>query len=220
MAQLGTTYLQVVNLVLRRLREAVMTDFASPTSNQQMVMDMVNTVKHEIEAAWFWDSMRDTYELTVTPGLGASYEFTGVNGGSRVIDAWNEASHAPVLKGSYLQFNQRFMDGMTPESGMVSEYVENSVGATYLLKVDVWPVPASTQIINFNIFVAQADLSATTDVPKIPPHVLVEGTLGYLLQERGDDSATAQLQRYQRVLADAVAADASRHPEETDWTPV
>lgn len=219
MAQLGTTYLQVVNLVLRRLREATMSDFSSPTANQQMVMDMVNTVKHEIEAAWFWDSMRDTYELTVTPGT-VSYEFTGVNGNSRVIDAWNEASHSSVNKGSYLAFNERYMNGMTVDTGLVSEYIENSVGATYLLKIDVWPSPASTQVINFNIYVAQNDYTATTDVPKIPPHVLVEGTLGYLLQERGDDSADKQLARYQRVLADAVAADASRHPEETDWTPV
>ena len=219
MAQLGTTYLQVVNQVLRRLRESTMSDFSSPTANQQMVMDMVNTVKHEIEAAWLWDSMRDTYELTVTPGT-VSYEFTGVNGGSRVLDAWNETSHCEVRKGSYLTFNERYMNGMTVDTGLVSEYIENSVGATYLLKIDVWPSPSSTQIINFNLFVAQSDYSATTDVPKIPPNVLIEGTLAYLLAERGDDGAQGQMQRYQRLLADAVAADANRHPEETDWIPV
>lgn len=219
MPAVGTTALQALNKVLIRMRESTVANFSSLTANQQMFLDMLNTVKTEVENAWMWDALRDTYEVAAVPGT-VSYAFTGAGAGARIIDAWNETNGNQLCAGTYMDFNQRYFGGLPVSTGIVSEYITNTVNASYDLKVDVWPSPGSTQTLNFNLYVPQADLSATTDVMRVPPNVVIEGTIAYLMAERNDEGADKQMARYQRLLADAVAADASRHSEELDWVPV
>lgn len=217
MPAVGTTAVAALNTVLRRLREtAGLTDFTSLTAYQQHALDVMNSVKQEVEQAWLWDALRDTYEITTTPNV-INYSFTGAGAGARILNGFNEASGGEITKRSNAFFDAQYLAGSTPASGYVTHYVENSVDASYDLKIDVYPQPNSTQVLNFNLYVPQADLTAGTNVMKVPVHVVIEGTLAVLSAERGDEMAPQQAQRYMKLLADAISHDAGRHPEETDW---
>ena len=61
------TYRQIINSVLRRLREdSIVTDWAGdlidatgPSDYQVLIGDFVNEVKREVEDAWDWTSLRN-----------------------------------------------------------------------------------------------------------------------------------------------------------------
>jgi hypothetical protein len=216
MPAVGSTYLQVVNAVLKRLREGTMADFTAPTTYQQFIMDLVNSVKQEVEKAWFWHALRDTFEITTTASI-INYAFTGAGAEARILNGWNESGKNEIVKGTNQFFDSIYLSGGTIPTGFVSKYITNSVDESYDLKIDVYPSPNSAQVLNFNLYVPQADLAAVGNVPKVHPLLLIEGTLAYALTERGDETAGQQTDRYARLLSDFVAADAGRNPEELDW---
>jgi len=220
MPAVGSTYLQIVNFALRRLRRATMTDFSAPTDYQQYIMDLVNTVKKEVEDAWTWQALRDTYQVTTTVAT-ASYAFTGAGANAVILSGRNATYNNRITRGTNEAFDDFYLSGVSQVSGAVEKYIPNGVDASYDLKIDVMPVPGSTtQILNFNLYVPQADLSATTDKPKAPAWLIVEGTLAYALQERADEAADKQMARFMKQLADAVAYDANGMAEDMDWVPV
>ena len=59
------TYLNVVNNVLRRMREEEVTSVSSSTYSK-MVGDFVNDAKRSVEDAWDWSALRTTLTITTT----------------------------------------------------------------------------------------------------------------------------------------------------------
>jgi hypothetical protein len=62
------TYLQIINAVLRRLRETEVTD-VNETDYSKLIGEYVNSVKKEVEAAWDWNALRTTLTLNTTSGI-------------------------------------------------------------------------------------------------------------------------------------------------------
>ena len=79
------TYLQVVNSVLRRLREDTV---SSVTENDYstLIGDLVNTVKSEIEDAWKWNVLRNTITVNTVDGT-YRYILTGSGVKSTLLDS-------------------------------------------------------------------------------------------------------------------------------------
>jgi hypothetical protein len=218
----GSTYLQIVNKVLIRLREAEVADFSSPTGYTELVMDVVNQAKAEIEEAYEWHALRDTYTVSTEDGT-VSYAMTGAGSRARVLGGYNSTRVWELSRATSRFFDDQYFNQSTVQTGSPTHFIENGFDASYDLKVDVWPKPTSVETLTFNLYVPQAALSATSDVPLIPVVPLIEGALAHLIAERGDDggiAAQAQEMRYQRTLADAVAVEAGRHPDALVWVPV
>ena len=57
------TYLNLVNNVLRRLREDEVTNVSESTYSK-MVGDFVNDAKDLVETAWDWSALRTTLTIT------------------------------------------------------------------------------------------------------------------------------------------------------------
>lgn len=216
-------YLAIVNEVLKRMREASVATI-SETTYSTFVGALVNQVKREIERAYYWNALRDTYSITTSNGV-SSYGFTGSGPLAVVVDAWNTSAPGPITKGTSYDFNNKFFNTDAVQTGTVTEYVPTGVTADYDLKVDVWPVPETTaQTLVFNIYAPQADLSASADVPLIPQDVLIEETIARAMVERGDDSAPrpqpGETFILKDLLAQAVAAEAGDDDDEMTWEPV
>ena len=58
------TYLNLVNGVLRRLREDEVTSVTANTYSK-MVSDFVNDAKDLVETAWDWSALRSTLTITL-----------------------------------------------------------------------------------------------------------------------------------------------------------
>ena len=69
------TYLELVNNVLRRMREDEVSTVAENTYSK-MVGDFVNDAKNIVEAAWDWSGLRTTLTITTTSGI-FNYVLTG-----------------------------------------------------------------------------------------------------------------------------------------------
>ncbi len=218
------TYIQVVNEVLARLREASVTT-VSDTTYSTYLSKLVNQVKREMERAYPWNALRDTFTITTSNGI-SSYGFTGAGPNAWVIDAWNSTALGPITKSTSYDFNNKFFNTASVQTGSVEQYVPTGVTANYDLKCDVWPVPQTTaQTLTFNLYVPQSDLSAGADVPLVPQDVLIEETIARAMVERGDDSAPKPQPGETFILKDllsqAVAREAGMAGDatETDWTP-
>jgi len=219
----GKTYLQLVNKVLRRLREATTNDIDTQTDEYILhVADVLNEVKREVEDAWRWKALRATYTVTTSANV-VTYTLTGAGARVQFIDAWNYTDGALLVRRSEAWLNELYFGQQNAQTGSPTIYVPNGYDASYDQNVDVWPKPDAAYTLKFNVYAPQADLSADGDVMLCPTGPVVEGTYLRMLAERGDDggmSVQAQDAIYRTALADAIAVEAGTTPEEITWTVV
>ena len=220
MPAFGQTRLQIINAVLPRMREATVAT-SSSTVYAALVASVLNTVRTQIEQAWTWKNLRDTYTVTVTPGT-TSYSLTSSGQFAKILDIWNTTSNGEVKQGTFHAFNQRFFGEDTVATGDVTEYNVVGLDSNYDLQIDTWPNVTATNSLRVNLYLPQADPADAT-VILVPNQVLIEGMVAYLIAERGDDNGVAlqmQQQLYQDMLAGAISAEAGQDQTEVDWYPV
>lgn len=219
MSASGLTFLQIINRVLSRLRENTVAAHDS-TTYSTFIGTLVNQVKAEIEDAYQWNAMRDTYDVTAAPAT-ATYALTGAGMNAIVMDGWNTTTNGKLTRGTNAEFNAKFFGVGTVQTGNVEQYIPAGFDANYDLKVDLWPVPATTNALKFNVYVPQADLAASATVPLCPQSVLIEETIARALVERGDEGALqpqpGETFIRKELLASAISREADHDPYELDW---
>lgn len=208
------TYLQIVNQVLRLLREDVVAG-VNDTTYSTMIADLVNIAKTEIETSFKWNVLRDTITVNTVNGT-FRYILTGTGTQSPIIDAYNDTDDIELRKVSVTYMNRVF-NGVTSSSSPTM-YSINGSDSNGDLQVDVYPVPDGVYNLDFNIVLKQADLSADTDEPLVPSNVVVLATWALAISERGEDGGALFNEidgQYRQALADAIAIEASNmHPSE------
>jgi len=211
------TYLEVVNKVLRRLREPTVASVGE-NSYSALIGELVNVAKREIEDSWNWSALRTTLTATTAPDL-FNYVLRGAGTRFRVLEIINDTDNffmqprdgkwfesnllmVPVTKGSPLYYN---FNGVT------------TYGDT---QVDVFPVPNGVYTLRFNVVMPQDDLTTDAEVVQIPYQLLIEGVLARAIAERGEDGGNQdQEMRYRNMLADLISIENGHRVEETTWYP-
>lgn len=221
MASFGKTRLQIINEVLARLRESSVAT-SSSTTYASLVAVVLNQVKDQIERAWMWRSLRDTTTVTAVAGT-SSYALTSSGQNAVIISAWNSTTGRELSRGTYRSFNERFFGATNGvQTGDVSEFSVAGFDGNLDLQIDVWPVPTRSNVLKVDLYIPQA-APDDNDAIIIPNQVLIEGMVGQLMAERGDDNGTGvqtQMAMYQSMLADAIAQDAGHDESEMAWEPV
>lgn len=215
------TRLQIVNAVLSRLREATVAT-TSTTLYSTFISTLLNTVRTQIEQAWQWRDLRDTYTLTVNPGT-TSYSLTSSGQFAQIQDVWNRTTNKEVARGTTRGFNQKFFGVTTVERGDVTEFNPVGLDANYDVQIDTWPNVNSTNSLRVNLYIPQQDPTADSTVIVCPNQILIEGMVGYAMAERGDDNGVAvqaQMDLYREMLAGAIAGEIGQDQSEADWAPV
>jgi hypothetical protein len=211
------TYLEIVNKVLVRLRENEVSSLTE-TSYSKLVADLVNVVKREVENAWNWDCLRETLTVTTANDL-FNYVLTDSGTTSRVLNVYNDTDDIQMHYRPSNWFDQqmRMVDTVQKDAPMFYNWNGTSNGD---LQVDLYPIPDGVYNIRFNIIKQQDDLSAPTDVLLLNPHLVIEGVVSRAISERGDDGGFIdQEMRYKNMLADFIAIEAGRMPDEVTWYP-
>lgn len=221
----GQTLLQIVNRILRRLREDEVVNY-NDTTYSKHVTDILNQVKSEIEDAWMWHALRDTFDVTCIAGT-SSYALTDSGARARILDGWNY-THGLLMfgKGTNKGFNRKFFGAGSggTDVGSPTEYIQAGLDANLDISVDVYPVPTASTLdtLKFTVYVPQDDLAANATVPLVPQGVLIEETVARLMAERGEEGA-AQPQPgagtflRQDLLSSAIAHDGAADDSEFDW---
>ena len=222
------TYREIINSVLRRLREDTITNNWSgdlvnntiATDYQILIGDFVNEAKREVEDAWNWSILRASPTITTVAST-QQYVLTGTSQRSRILMA-QEQTNGTVLQemsDKYLQFTKY------PTSSVQSTipHYYSVVGidsSTDSILVEFEPVPDAAYNITFRVVNPQDDLSESTTALKIPTQPVILGAWARAISERGEDGGSLSdmvFAQYQQALGDAIQIDAGRTVGEVDF---
>ena len=207
-----TTYLQMTNDVLARLREdAVATTTA--TAYSSLIAKFVNDAKRQVEDSWQWDWLSTTITVTTVAGT-STYTVAGSGRRHRDIDV-NDSTNNARLHNVPIRWIIDQQQLSTVQNGQPSYYAWNGSGGTDS-KVELYPTPDGVASIKFNMVVPQADLSADGDTITVPSEPVVMLAYARALAERGEDGGLASSEAYalgKSILADYIALEQQRTPD-------
>jgi len=215
------TYIQLVNSVLRRLRESEVTTVQGAGNSNayaRLIGDFVNEAKSQVENAWKWSALRRTLTATTVDGT-FNYEIQGSQNNFQVLSVLNDTSDITMLYKDADWFNEAFLL-TNPQRGIPTFYNFNGVSADGDTQVDIYPIPDGVYTLRFNVVLRNVPLSGDSDPMEIPSRPVILLATAMAIEERGEDGGQQSMNAYaaaQSALADAVALDAGRHPEETVW---
>jgi len=215
------TYIELVNAVLRRLRESEVTTVQGAGNSNayaRLIGDFVNEAKSQVENAWKWSALRRTLTATTVDGT-FNYEIQGSQNNFQVLSVLNDTSDIVMLYKDADWFNEAFLL-TNPQRGIPTFYNFNGVSADGDTQVDIYPIPDGVYTLRFNVVLRNVPLSGDSDPMEIPSRPVILLATAMAIEERGEDGGQQSMNAYaaaQSALADAVALDAGRHPEETVW---
>ena len=208
------TYLELVNGVLRRLREDQVS--AVDQNPYSLLMgDLVNDAKRIVEDAWDWSALRTTLTISTTADI-FNYVLVGSGNRIKIIDVINDTSNWFMTYKDTHWMDNAFLN-QTPPKSSPTFYNFNGVDSNGDTQVDLYPIPNAVYTIRVNCVQRNPDLSADTDNLLIPHMPVLHMALALAARERGETggrSAGELLSFAQNYLSDAIALDAYKHPEE------
>ena len=211
------TYLQLVNNVLRRMREEEVGSVQANTYSK-MVGDFVNDAKSIIEDSWDWSALRTTLVIPAEDSV-YTYALTGSQDKFKLLDVINDTSNVFMEYRPSSWFRDKFYNNPVV-SGAPLYYTFNGVDGSGDTQIDVYPVPDDDYSIRVACVVKKDLLSADSDTLYIPAMPVIHMTIALLTRERGETGGTSTAEYFaiaDKHLSDAIALDAAKHPEETVW---
>ena len=214
------TYLEMINSILRRLRERTVST-ANESTYSRLIGQLINDAKDEVEEAWDWNSLKTTLTATTSSGV-FSYNLTDSGQNGTIVNVLNDTSNVFMRYASNNDFDNWYLN-MTPVSGSPVYYNINGVDSNGDSIIDIYPKPDGVYNIRVNMVIRSGDLSADTDKPVIPTRPIEMLAYAKAVEERGEDggqSATSAYNNAARVLSDAIARDAQFTPEDLIYAAV
>jgi hypothetical protein len=212
-----TTYLDLVNNVLIRLRETTVSSVGD-TPYSSLIGVLVNDAKREIEDAYQWSALESTIVLPTVAGQ-REYTLTGSGRRFRVADVLNNTEDIFMQQADGTWINrQYYLADVQNAAPIYYNFVGlDSNGDT---SVELWPQPDAVYSLRFNLYIPQADLVNNADTVKVPPHLVQMLAHANAVAERGEDggqSFSELYQKYRLSLADAIALESNRYDEQVTW---
>ena len=208
------TYLNLMNNVLRRLREEETTSVTS-TTYVKMVGDFINDAKKVVEEATDWSALRETIVVTTTASDN-SYSLTGGGDNVKVMSVINDTQNCFMEYQTKDWFNDSLYIANAVE-GAPKYYTYNGLDSSGDTEVLVGPTPDGVYSLRFDVVKRQADLSANDDSLLVPSQPVIHYAVALLARERGETGGTSTAEYFSiadKFLSDAIAIDAAKHPEE------
>ena len=208
------TYLNLMNSVLRRLREEEVTSVTESTY-AKMVGDFINDAKVMVEESTDWSALRTTISINVSTGDN-QYSLTGCGDNVKVMSALNDTENCYLAYQTKDWFNEQLYINSIVD-GSPRYYTFDGLDDNGDTQVLVSPRPNASQTLRFDVIKRQAELTANTDVLKVPSKPVIHMALALLSRERGETGGTSTAEYFtiaDKYLSDAIAIDAAKHPEE------
>jgi hypothetical protein len=210
-------YIQLVNSVLRRLRETEVSSVAD-NAYSKMIGEFVNDAKRQVEDAYIWNSLSDTLSAVTTSNV-FNYVLVGSGQRFKMTDVINDTDDFFLKYQTTSEMNRLFL--MTSsETGSPRYYNFNGVDANGDTQVDLYPIPDGVYNIRFNIIKPQLPLSTDASRLLVPHEPVIFNACARAFAERGEDGGIASGEMYalyNQSLADAIAIESSRYLEEGEW---
>ena len=209
------TYLNIVNNVLRRLREEEVTTVTGSTYST-MVGDFVNDAKTLVEQSADWNALRQRYFVIQVAANQELITLDNFGADTEILSIINDTDNCILEYRSKDWFDEkRYLN--EPLSGSPKYYTfdaPNDDGEPVIL---IYPENSKQTSFVFNLVARQDDLTIDDDVLKVPAKPVIHLAVALLARERGETGGTSTAEYFNianKYLSDAIAIDAARHPEE------
>lgn len=214
------TYLQLVNGVLKRLRE---NQVSTVDENEYSILigSLINDAKSEVELAHKWSALRSTITFSTVDGT-SEYSVTGAGNHPIFCAIVNDTSNWYITNRDASFFNRAYYMGTVTE-GSPSNFTLAGVDSSGDVKIKLYPQPDAAYNIRADVVSAQAELSDDADVILIPSNPVIQLAYAMALRERGESggqNGQEQIIYADRVLSDHIAIDANYFPTETAFVVV
>ena len=210
-------YLAAINSVLVRLRERTV-ESINENEYSSLIATLINDSIQEVEQAWDWSALRNSLTVTTSNGV-FNYELNGAKNDVKVLSVVNATTQSDVDYQTANWFNDRYLTP-SPATGSPSYWSFNGVGTDGDTLIDLYPKPDGVYEVRFNVVKRSEDLVAESDRIYCPHRPIVLLAYAKAVEERGEDNGQTGNTAYMAAnnsLSNAIALDASKHPEETIW---
>jgi hypothetical protein len=211
------TYLQLVNAVMRRLREDEVTT-VNESDYSKLIGDFVNDAKRLVEDAWDWNALRTSFSITTVVGT-PTYSLTDFGVRSEVNDVHNETDNTVVRLESLQRIREQNL-GTDNANGTISYYAIDGLDGNNDLKLRLYQTPNAVKTLTVYGVKRPNDLTEDSDTLLVPSSPVIQWAYSYALRERGEtggESAAEQAIFAQNDVATAISLDAAHRPEEMIW---
>jgi len=209
------TYLNLVNNVLRRLRETEVSTVYF-TDYSTMAADFVNDAKNLVENSWDWSNLRTTLTIN-TVASDYTYSLTGSKDQGKVLSLINDTSNIVMQYQTRDWFDNKYFI-QTPTSGSPEYFTYSGIDGNDDTQIDVYPKPDAVYTLKAKMVLRNISLSNDADTLVIPSQPVIHMAVALLARERGETGGTSTVEYFSiadKYLSDAIALDAQKHPEET-----
>jgi len=233
------TYIELINSVLRRLREDTITtnwsgninDNSNISGYHKLIGELVNDAKKQVEQSHDWNSLRETFNITLVDGT-MQYLLGDVTTGAGLVfntlDVRNKTTGQQLEQVNNDWLNDRMFPTSKAARGEPTKYAFNgSAQASNTrepdVKLDFYPIPDSSvdgDIVAVNVVKEQSPLKKATDVLKVPYQPVILGAWARAIAERGEDGGTQSsivAEEAFNSLNQAIMLDAGNFEYERDW---
>jgi hypothetical protein len=210
-------YIQLVNSVLRRLRETEVSSVAD-NAYSKLIGEFINDAKRQAEDAYPWNALSETLTASTATDI-FNYVLVGSGQRFRVLDVLNDTSNTIVNNATTRWMNEQFLL-TSVQKGSPAYYNFNGTNSNGDTQVDLFPIPNGVYEIRFNVIKPQVALSADADTLLIPSEPVIFNATARAMAERGEDGGIASGEMYaiyKQSLADAIAIESGRYIEESAW---
>lgn len=223
---MATTYKQLVNKVLRKLRETELgaTDTLSGSDYWTLIGDFVNDAKREVEDSWNWTQLRTTITVSTTSSDNI-VEVTGTNSRTKIFSVWDVTNDSQLEPISHDDFNRLTLI-QTSTNNIPSWYRRRGYDSNGAVQLEVYPTPDGTYSISVYCKNPQADLSSeSTELTLVGLETaIVYRAWSHAISERGEDGGATFEEvyaQYRKFVEDAIAIDnQGEEGKELDWVVV
>lgn len=209
------TYLEIVNKVLRLLREPAAVSTSDDDAVVLVVAEMVNDAKRTVEDAHNWNALRYEWSETATAnnqhveltaaGKDAKVDYIYTTDGTQLRDVPNQQIAA--------------MRANSTDPGMSWYYAVNGL-SNGNLRLRLYPAPKTDTGLEVYGYKKQADLSSDADVLLVPEQPVIYLALALAARERGEVGGQTAAEVFQMAgtyLKDAIANDVALNQYEYDF---
>ena len=217
---MSSTYLDLVNNVLIRLRETEVSS-VKDTPYSSLIGVLVNDAKREVENATMWQALNQTIVVPTVAGQ-RNYSITGSGQRFRTHQVLNDTQDIEVRQAPANWIDKQYYFGNAQQSAPCY-YNYNGVDSNGDTKVDVWPLPDKEYLLRFDLNIPQNPLTADSDKLVVSEHLVQILAYAKAIAERGEDNGTnfnETYQQYRLALADEVAMERNRYGEDVLWEEV
>jgi len=190
----------------------------SESSYSKLIGDFVNDATNEVENAWSWSALRTTLTLTTSANI-FNYELNGSQNNFTILDVINDTNNQFMSYRDGAWFDNAYLNQDAP-TGSPIYYNFNGVANDGDTQVDIYPIPDGVYTVRFNVILRNPDMTSDGSDIVVPTRPVVLLALAKAIEERGEDGGNASMNAYaagRSSLADEIALDAARRPEDTLW---